>query len=86
MTLPFFVAGTPRVAMVQRRLAQRMAGFADVRVFELPFEAVHLVESFWWHPAHRGDPSHAWLRRTLRAVGRRVGGIEDDALGPEMVT
>jgi DNA-binding transcriptional LysR family regulator len=72
LAVPFFVAGTDRVAILQRRLATRMAGLADVRTFELPFAAVNLVESFWWHPVHRGDPSHAWIRATLRAVGRLV--------------
>ena len=74
LAVPFFVSGTSRVAMLQRRLTERLAGLADIRTFELPFEAVRLVESFWWHPKHQRDPSHAWLRRTLREVGRRISG------------
>ena len=74
LALPFFVAGTNRVAMVQRRLADRVAGLVDVMTFELPFKAVPLVESLWWHPSHQRDPAHAWLRRVLRAVGRDIAG------------
>lgn len=72
LAMPFFVAGTRRIAMLQRRLADRLSGLARVRTFELPFEAVPLVESFWWHPVHRGDPAHTWLRRTLRSVGQQL--------------
>ena len=72
LAVPFFVTGTNRVAILQRRLAARIEGLAAVRTFELPFDAVPLVESFWWHPVHRGDPAHAWLRRTLRSVGREL--------------
>jgi DNA-binding transcriptional LysR family regulator len=71
--IPFFVASTTRVAMVQRRLVQRLAGLAEVTAFGLPFEAVRLVESFWWHPARDADPAHAWLRSVLQSVGLKVG-------------
>ncbi|MFF0267003.1 LysR family transcriptional regulator [Kribbella sp. NPDC004536] len=67
--VPFFVVGTERVAMVQRRLVDRLAGLADITTFALPFEAVRLIESFWWDPAREGDPAHAWLRSVLRTVG-----------------
>ena len=80
LALPFFVAGTDRVAMVQRRLAARIAGLVDVRIFELPFRAVPLVESLWWHPSYHRDPAHAWLRRMLRAVGRDI--TAESAPGP----
>jgi DNA-binding transcriptional LysR family regulator len=73
LTIPYFVAGTDRIAMLQRRLAGRLAGLGDVRVVELPFEPVRLVEAFWWHPAHRHDPAHQWLRRTLQEVGAGLG-------------
>jgi DNA-binding transcriptional LysR family regulator len=70
--IPFFVVGTSRVAMMQQRLVRRLTGLVDVATFDLPFEAVHLVESFWWHPARDGDPAHAWLRSVLRSIGRKV--------------
>jgi DNA-binding transcriptional LysR family regulator len=80
IVVPYFVAGTDRVGMVQRRLAERMVGLADVRTFDLPFGTVRMVESFWWHPAHRGDSGHAWLRRTLREIGHRVAGAPGPGL------
>lgn len=76
LAVPFLVAGTRRVALLQRRLAALLRGVAGIRLVELPFEAVPLVEAFWWHPVHRGDPSHAWLRGLLRKVASELPGQE----------
>lgn len=65
LSLPFLVAGTDRVALVQGRLAARLAEAAGVRVLSCPWEVVPLVEAFWWHPAMYGDPAHSWLRAVL---------------------
>jgi DNA-binding transcriptional LysR family regulator len=72
LTIPFFVAGTNRIAMLQRRLARRLEALADIRLLDLPFDAMPIVEAFWWHPVHRSDPAHRWLRHTLREVARDV--------------
>jgi DNA-binding transcriptional LysR family regulator len=74
LTIPFFVAGTNRIAMLQRRLARHLETFADVRLLDLPFDAMPIVEAFWWHPVHRSDPAHRWLRHTLREVAREIRG------------
>jgi DNA-binding transcriptional LysR family regulator len=74
--LPFLVAGTRRIALVQRRLAERLSGVAAVRVMEPPYEAVPLQEALWWHPVHTHDAAHIWLRETAARVGAElaVGG------------
>lgn len=73
VAIPFLVAGTRRVALLQRHLAARLAGAADVRLVDCPWDVVPLVEAFWWHPSHRSDPAHAWLRDTLVEAGQLVG-------------
>ncbi|MES9539621.1 LysR family transcriptional regulator [Actinomadura sp. NPDC000600] len=65
LQMPFLVAGSDRVALVQERLAWRIADAAGVRVLECPFDAVPLAEAFWWHPMYRSDVAHAWLRELL---------------------
>jgi DNA-binding transcriptional LysR family regulator len=67
--LPAVVEGTRRVALIQERLARRLAGTAAVRTLPCPFEAVPLREALWWHPVHRRDPGHAWLRQALTEPG-----------------
>jgi DNA-binding transcriptional LysR family regulator len=73
--LPSLVAGTRRVALIQRRLAELMAPVAEVRVLPCPFEAVPVQEALWWHPAHAQDAAHIWLRDTAArvAAGLRPG-------------
>jgi DNA-binding transcriptional LysR family regulator len=70
LPMPFLVAGTNRVALVQEHLARRMAGLAGIRRLPCPFEVVPLAEAFWWHPMYRSDPAHAWLRGVLTEAGR----------------
>ncbi|MEU6536840.1 LysR family transcriptional regulator [Streptomyces sp. NPDC047000] len=68
LTVPFMVAGTNRVALLQKRAALMTAGTAGLRVFPCPWDTVPLVEALWWHPVNRADPAHCWLRRTMTDV------------------
>ncbi|GAA2857360.1 LysR family transcriptional regulator [Streptosporangium fragile] len=73
--LPSLVAGTRRVALIQRRLADLLRDVAPVRALPCPFEAVTLREDMWWHPVHTHDAAHAWLRETaVRVAGELAGG------------
>ncbi len=74
LAVPFLVSGTERVALLQARLAERLATAAGVRVLPCPWAVVPLKEAFWWHPTLRADPAHQWLRRMLVEAGGVVGG------------
>jgi DNA-binding transcriptional LysR family regulator len=65
LALPFVIAGTDRIALIQSRLAKRAAQAADVRVLPCPFDAVPIAEAMWWHPMYERDPGHVWLRSLL---------------------
>ena len=80
--MPQLVAGTRRVALVQRRLAERLAGFVPVRVVEPPYDAVPLHEALWWHPVHTHDAAHIWLRETAARVGEAVEAERPAISGP----
>ncbi|WJL94907.1 LysR family transcriptional regulator [Microbacterium sp. ET2] len=67
---PFIDAG-PFLAVMQRRLAERMAEAWRLRILDLPFEPVPIVQALWWHPIHERDPEHRWLRATLADLVRR---------------
>lgn len=73
LAVPFLVAGTSRVALLQAELAHRLAGAAGVRILACPWDVVPLKEAFWWHPASRADPVHIWLREILQQAGRQIG-------------
>jgi DNA-binding transcriptional LysR family regulator len=69
-TLCFLVSGTRRVALVQARLAERLRDVAGVRIMDPPYDAVPLHEALWWHPVHRHDAAHIWLRETTARVAK----------------
>ena len=62
LALPMFIAGTDRLALVQAGLAEYARNTGGVRVFEPPFDATPIHNAMWWHPVHRRDPEHEWLR------------------------
>lgn len=70
--MPFLVAGTRRVALIQERLGRLLAPVAGVRLLDCPFEVVPLTEAFWWNPMYRNDPAHVWLRDTLMAAAAEL--------------
>jgi DNA-binding transcriptional LysR family regulator len=70
LAIPTMLAGTGRVALLQSRLAARLASRCDLRVLDCPFDAGQLVEALWWHPVHTSDPAHAWLRNLLVDLAR----------------
>ncbi|MFI9567466.1 LysR family transcriptional regulator [Streptomyces rishiriensis] len=74
--LPFLVAGTRRIALVQQRLAELLSGVAAVRLMEAPYGAVPLQEALWWHPVHTHDAAHIWLRETAARVGAELAASE----------
>jgi DNA-binding transcriptional LysR family regulator len=70
--VPYFITGTDRVALMQERLATRLAVTSNLRVLECPGEAEPIVEALWWHRQHEEDPAHAWLRRLILETARRL--------------
>ena len=70
--MPYFVAGTDRVALMQERLATRLAAQADLKVLDDPGDHEPIVEALWWHRQYEEDTAHAWLRRLIVETARRL--------------
>ena len=68
LTVPALVAGTPRIALLQRRLADGIPAEMRVRALPCPFDVGPLVEAIWWHPMYDDDPEHQYLRDVLIRV------------------
>ncbi len=62
LAMPMFIAGTNRLGLIQGSLATYAREVGGVRVFEPPFDATPIHNALWWHPVHRRDPEHEWLR------------------------
>jgi len=75
LAMPMFVAGTRRLGLIQAGLADYARSVGGVRVLEPPFDATPIHNAMWWHPVHRRDPEHEWLR-TLAAEAASGQGAE----------
>jgi DNA-binding transcriptional LysR family regulator len=74
LTVPALVAGSDRIALLQRRLVDLLPLDSGIRALPVPFEAGPLIEAMWWHPVYDSDPEHAYLRGlVLRAAELAVG-------------
>lgn len=72
LSLPFFVEGTPRIALIQSSLAPHFAGVTGLRFLDPPFDAVKLLGALWWHPMNTRDPSHQWMRDLFVEAGQML--------------
>jgi DNA-binding transcriptional LysR family regulator len=79
LTVPGLVAGTPRIALLQRRLVDLLPLDVAVRALPCPFEVGPLVEAMWWHPAFDDDPEHAYLRDVVARAAAQVAGPPEPA-------
>ncbi len=62
LAMPFFIAGTKRLGLIQAHLAPYVQQDPRIRVLRPPFEATPIASALWWHPMHLRDPEHAWMR------------------------
>lgn len=86
LALPYFVAGTDRIAIVQERLVQRLTASGDLVAVALPFESLPIVGALWWHPMHTDDPGHEWMRAQFVSQSRFTRLIQDSEGSGELVS
>jgi DNA-binding transcriptional LysR family regulator len=74
LTVPALVAGSRRIALLQRRLVELLPLNVGLRALPPPVEVGQLVEAMWWHPVYDDDPEHTYLRDVVvRATEMAVG-------------
>lgn len=70
----FYLRGTDYVTFLQRRLVERLADAAELRILATDIELPTFVETMWWHPKAANDAAHGWLReRVLEAAASLDG-------------
>jgi len=69
---PFLLRGTPMLAMMPKRLGERMREAAELRLLEPPFEVPALCEKLAWNPRFTSSPAHVWMREQLLEVARAL--------------
>ncbi|MBZ0163127.1 MAG: LysR family transcriptional regulator [Notoacmeibacter sp.] len=73
-SLPYFVAGTERLATLHRRLARAAAKHLPVKVLELPFAIPPMRQAIQWHTYRTNDPALSWLKAGFRVAASRLEG------------
>ncbi|HEX2887142.1 LysR family transcriptional regulator [Vineibacter terrae] len=68
MLLPQIVAETGCIALVHRRLAERFAVMAPIRIIEPPLRLPDIEIAMFWTASQDRDPAHQWLRALLKAA------------------
>ncbi|MEF2978439.1 LysR family transcriptional regulator [Subtercola sp. YIM 133946] len=72
MALPELIEFTPRIGLIQERLARRITQGRHLRLVDPPFETVPVKEAFWWNEIYTKDPEHQWLRSMMSETGRQL--------------
>lgn len=69
---PFLISGTSLLTIVPKRLGERMAQYADIRLLELPFDVPPLRERLTWNPRFTSSPAHVFVRELLTEVAAQL--------------
>lgn len=72
LTVPWLVAGTRRIALLQERLVHLLAADVGVRALPCPFEVGPLIDAMWWHPVYDRDPEHSFFRDLVLRAAQAV--------------
>ncbi|MFD7608130.1 LysR family transcriptional regulator [Streptomyces mirabilis] len=74
LTVPGHVAGSGRIALLQRKLVNLLPHREDLRVLPCPVETGPLTVAMWWHPVYDDDPVHAWFRGVVLDAAHEASG------------
>lgn len=74
LAIPALVAGSGRIALLQRRLVSKLPLDSGIRALPCPFEVGPLVEAMWWHSAYDRDPEHLYFRDLVQRAAKSATG------------
>jgi DNA-binding transcriptional LysR family regulator len=63
--VPYLVAGTENIGLVQAALLDRLGDATGVRRLECPWPMPPLAFTLWWHENRERDLAHAWFRQQV---------------------
>lgn len=83
--MPYALENTHLVALIPKRLAQRIIESACLRILEPTFELPPVREYAVWHEDKEADPAHTWLRDQLvTGVDAVVSGEHEAGTDPDV--
>jgi DNA-binding transcriptional LysR family regulator len=72
LAMPFLLAQTGLVTLIQERLGRKLAETADVKLLEPPVPMNRFTLRMNWHPSRDSDSALLWLRQVLQEVGASI--------------
>ena len=66
--LPYIVEATDCLALLPRRLAERLSATVDIVLAEPPFDIAPTTITMYWAERHQRDPVHQWFRGVVADV------------------
>jgi DNA-binding transcriptional LysR family regulator len=72
LAMPFLLAQTGLVTLIQERLGKKLAETADVKLLEPPVPMNRFTLRMNWHPSRDSDSALLWLRQVLQEVGASI--------------
>lgn len=77
--VPYLVAASSHVALVQERLALGCARSLPLRLLDCPGATDGFEARLWWHALNDDDAGHRWFRELVTRVARAVAPDRDPA-------
>jgi DNA-binding transcriptional LysR family regulator len=68
--VPYLVASTGHVALMQERFARDCARHLPLRILACPGQLEPFEARLWWHERHDDDPGHRWFRHLVVRAAR----------------
>mgnify|MGYP000630875576 CR=1 FL=1 len=68
LLIPFLIQRTDNIALIPRRLAEKLALSAEFVITVPPFDIPKLRVVMSWSPGKQHDPEHLWLRQLLLEI------------------
>lgn len=78
LTMPHFpslalaVARSDMLALLPRRIAQRMSATCPLTLASVPIRLPTFWTSLWWDHRHDPDPAHRWFREQIATTSREL--------------
>ncbi|MFC7659850.1 LysR substrate-binding domain-containing protein [Pseudonocardia benzenivorans] len=72
VAVPFLVASSGHVALMQETMARTMQERLGLRILDPPAPLEPFVERLWWHERLTTDPAHRWFRRIVERAARAL--------------
>jgi DNA-binding transcriptional LysR family regulator len=69
---PSIAAKTDMICVVPERVALQAQERNQLKIFPVPFPTENIDIGMYWHERRHRDPSHIWLRNTIRSVGEAL--------------